>query len=287
MLEVLHALIATQVLDDWIEKEMIVLKREAKSLEEDEIETPPQKLKLLVNHLFLTRHLTSDATTAAADWARVTGDGAFLDPWDLAERGRLLAEKMDWDVALLDTDRGPAWVFGHGDQKVASLVMFGRDGSWEKFFHEQPIPQSLPLETWKKVLQARRLIVSKNRNPEEVDEFLSQIEQINTPTLARLKLMSNSSPSYELLLSWAEKWPFVPDFLEIAFREIRKRKDRKSFDDLWPLVVKTHAASLYLQGAFFAREQGQKKRALTRLENLLHHHPYHYEALTLLKAWSQ
>jgi len=96
--------------DSWVPKQVEVLKKQ-------EVSNPAEQAKALFSLVFVTRRVTADDTTSPSDWGRVTSDGSVrypiaVDPWDLADRMRQIAEGLDWSVKMAECDLGPIMVFG-------------------------------------------------------------------------------------------------------------------------------------------------------------------------------
>ncbi|MGE4157980.1 MAG: hypothetical protein AB7F75_02655 [Planctomycetota bacterium] len=233
----------------------------------------------VIHHAFNTRRLTCDDAALPSDWGQVTGDGAALDPYELADRLLHLAQALSLEVRPADSELGPLLLDG---QKQAWILPLGDKGSWVERTKGAPLPPALDEATWTLVLWAR--VALKERSVGRPGLLATFDATASTPTLARA-LVARKGESMERaeLLKICQQFPGLADLRVEGLRRSLREGQLTDAEAFWMEGRGPIQADLWVQGALLERRRGHQEAFERLLRAALRQDPWHVEALALIR----
>lgn len=268
-------------IDKWVNEQV-------KTLKDSEADNPAEQSKALFSLVFVTHHVTADKTTLSSDWAKVTSDGSesfpqSVDPYDLAERMRLVADKLKWPLAMADSDMGPAMIFGEGDKKQIMLVNHGQRGLWKSFQKNKSDPKALNSETWQKLLKARQALL-RFRSGDKTAFKKMKFDDFSVCLLTECALLKGKQIPIKKLVAFIDSWPKKSIFSQMALIQARKIKDKKVIHAIITKGLKNPNIPFLIHAAYHELSLGNDEKCLSHLSKALTINPFHARTLQLLKA---
>lgn len=233
----------------------------------------------VIHHAFNTRRLTCDESTLPSDWGRVTGDGAALDPYELADRLLHLSRALSLDVQPCDSEIGPLLLDASGQGWILAL---GDRGSWRERTKGAPLPPALDEVSWSLVIRARFAL--KEHAVGRSGLLASFDASASTPVLARaLVTKKGEGMGSTELIEICRRFPGLADLRVKGLLRSLREGNLADAEAFWMDGHGPIQADLWVQGALLERRKGRHEAFERLLRAALRQDPWNAEALALLR----
>lgn len=275
----------TEAVEAWVATQ-------SEGLKKSEADNSAEQSKALFSSVFVNHRVTADDTTLPSDWGRVTSDGSVsypspVDPWDLTERMRLVAKKLEWQVGVTDTELGPALIFGEGEKKLVMLIREGKNGLWQYHHPNTPAPKALSLESWGNILKIRQALLRLRNGQKNALKNLDLKSENPSPLMAEAQILRGDQKDIERLHLWSKEWTQSSFFKIQTLKMARRQQNKEIADSVLKNGKNTKSLPFFLEAALWERSQGNGQNSIDYLKKALKIDPHNSRCLQLLARWTE